>query len=95
MRPLMARPRPNGKEFIHALSEQNRLTVPHKKLNEIVHKGGRQPDRDLRDRRLAGATFMISASLERARASCAFTVPSGMPKTRAASLGVNPSMCRS
>src|ERR1700732_2151801 len=39
------------------------------------------PTEPVRDRRLTGLPLMIPASLARARASCAFTVPSGTPKT--------------
>ena len=46
----------------------------------------------VRDRCLTGLPLMIPASWARARASCAFTVPWGTPKTCAASFVVKPSI---
>jgi len=52
------------------------------------------PTETVRDRCLTGLPRMIPASWARARASCAFTVPWGTPKTCAASLVVKPSISR-
>src|ERR1700730_4631003 len=52
------------------------------------------PTESVRDRCLTGLLRTIPASLARARASCAFTVPWGTPKTSAASFVVKPSISR-